>query len=40
MHMKVIRKIGSELGRRERKWDDENNYDNSNNNNNNPKHTL
>jgi hypothetical protein len=36
--MKVIRKIGSELGRRGRKWDDENN--DYNNNNNIPKHTL
>jgi hypothetical protein len=33
--MKAIRKIGSELGRRGRKWDDDNNDDNNNNNNNN-----
>jgi hypothetical protein len=35
MRMKVIRKIGSEIERRERRWDDENN-----DNNNNPEHTL
>jgi hypothetical protein len=36
--MKVIRKIGSELGRRGRRCNDDNNDDNNNNNNNNPKH--
>jgi hypothetical protein len=40
--MKIIRKIGSELGRRGRGWDRDNNDDNNNNDNsnNNMKHTL
>jgi len=43
MHMKDFREIESELGRRGRRWDYENNDDNNNNNNNNnnkQKHTL
>ena len=39
--MKVIRKVGSERGRRGRRWDDHNNDDDDDdNNNNNLKHTL